>query len=82
MKIFDEEISNIHLVQLSGKIILNENCPVKKTILCENCEFYDGWGVDTVNYEIHIYCNNSRIIDGKKLELNGVEEMNKDEVFG
>ena len=68
--IFDEEESNIHLTQLKGKIIRDTGCPLKKLILCEDCEFYDGWGVDTVNYETHIYCTHPNIIDIKKLKLD------------
>lgn len=72
--IFDEEESNIHLTQLKGKIVRSGDCPLNKFILCEDCEFYDGWGVDYVDYEVHVYCNNPNIIDSAKLSL--IPEVN------
>jgi len=71
-EIFDEEESNIHLTKIKGKIIRDVDCPLKKSILCEDCDFYDGWGVDTVNYEVHVYCNHPNIINAKKLKLDGI----------
>jgi len=69
INIFDEEESNIHLIQLKGKIIRDCVCPLGKILPCEDCEeFYDGWGVDTVNY-----CNNPNIVDGKSLKLSVIK---------
>lgn len=71
--IFDEEETGIHLTKLKGKIIRDGNCPLKKIIACEDCKFYDGWGVDTIEYEVHVYCNHPNLIDTKKLKLTREE---------
>ena len=74
IEIFDEEESNIHLVRLNGKVIREGECPLKKLIPCEKCEFYDGWGVDLINYRAEVWCTSPKIVDGSKLVLFGVKE--------
>ena len=69
VEIFDEEESNIHLIQLKGKIVRDGDCPINKSILCEDCEFYDGWGYDMQNYKFEVFCNNPNVVDAKKLKL-------------
>ena len=59
----------INMIRLKGKIIRDEDCPIKKTIMCEDCPFYDGWGVDVKTYKMHIYCTNQNIINRSKLTL-------------
>ena len=65
----NEENYNTHLVQLKGKVVRDGKCPLKKTILCEDCEDYDGWGIDLKAHRTDIYCKNPRIIDSNKLTL-------------
>ena len=76
--IFDEEESNIHIIQLEGKIVRKNECPLKKKILCEECEFHDGWSVDAINYKVHIFCTNPNIIDSSKLTLLPIKKGEKD----
>ena len=78
-EVFDEEESNIHLVKLKGKVVRDGKCPLKKIILCENCEDYDGWGISIHEHNADIYCKNSRIIDGSKLTLFPVINKKKKE---
>lgn len=70
------EENNSHLTRLKGKIIRNENCPLGKLILCENCEFYDGWGIDVEDGKAHIYCTNENIVDANRLNIT-LEKENK-----
>ena len=58
-----------HLIRLDGKVVRDGKCPLKKTILCENCEDYDGWGINIRLHKADIYCKNPKIVDGSKLTL-------------
>lgn len=59
-----------HLVRIEGKIIRDGDCPLKKTISCEDCEFFDGWGFDIAKTLAVIYCTNKNILDGNYLKLD------------
>ena len=65
----NEEEHNMHLVRLKGKVVRDGSCPLKKGILCEDCEDYDGWGIDIGEHRSDIYCKNPRIVDGTMLTL-------------
>jgi len=58
------------MVALKGKIVRLGECPLKKLIECEDCEYYDGWGVDIKNHRLSIWCFNNNIVDGKTIQLN------------
>lgn len=65
------------MVVLEGKIIRKGKCPVNKSIPCEDCEHYDGWGIDIKNHKIEIWCFNNNIIDAKIITLTDEKIKNK-----
>jgi len=69
--------SNGQLTKLKGKIIRDNDCPLKKKILCENCENYDGWGFDIKSFEFDVYCNHPNIIDFGKVNLYNITNKKK-----
>ena len=63
------EEKHSHLIRLDGKVVRDGKCPLKKMILCEDCNDYDGWGINIREHRADIYCKNPRIIDDSKLTL-------------
>lgn len=56
------------LTKLKGIIKRDDICPINFKD-CNDCQYYDGWGIDLKTFEIDIYCYYSIIIDCKDLEL-------------
>lgn len=55
-------------MRVLGKIVRISECPIGRSVPCDQCPNYIGWGAGLNKHRGYIYCNPRNIIDAAEME--------------